>query len=576
MHPVRLRDLIGGRILGVALLWLALLAAPAAAHRVEDGRPAVHPQICLLKAEPGMTAAALWQTPQRFDCKGPQTRGGAGDYWVLLRGFSIKNSVIDPVRLRWASTWQSAVRVYAVRADGSIGVTAIRSDTTSPRIELGAQIALPLPPSDSPLTGILVHVEGSANARGVMLSPSIEPEAASDARQLALAAGYAACGGVGIALIVYNLMLWSALRLRFLLYYCGMVGATLVYGLSSSGALAWLLPWIDNNDRLRLNYLLLALAGVSALTFVRHFFERGVLPPWLRRTMVATSGAVLLTGIGFTLFAPYALALLDRLFAWSIMAMLATLPVVVYCAWRARSQFLTLFLVAWSAPILFAALRALHGVGLIPHHFWLDNSTVGAMMIEALISSLAVAYRINALSTERDLASERAQVATALADTDPLTGLGNRRAFLREAIRPDGSGGVQQLVLIDIDHFKRINDRLGHDAGDEVLIRIGSILTDFAGASRQVARLGGEEFGLLSRADGGRIDPEALMARVRNAIMPHGTRVTLSIGIAEGRIMSEADWQRLYRRADIALYRCKQAGRDRCCVWTESLGEEAA
>ena len=577
MYPVRPMHLIGRRVLAIMLLWLALLATPAAAHRVQSDQPAIHPHVCLLKAEPGMSVAALWRAQQRFDCAGPQNKDGPGDFWVLLRGFSIPNSAIEPVRLRWSSTWQRAVRVYAIRADGSIGMTSIRSGTTSPRIELGAQIALPLPPSDSPIVGILAHVEGAANTRGVMLSPNIEPEAASITRDLALAAGYAACGGVGIALIVYNLMLWSALRLRFLLYYCAMVSATLLYGLSSSGALAWLLPWIDNNDRLRLNYLLLALAGVSAMTFVRHFFEVGVLPTWLRRWIAVTSCAVFATGLGFALFAPHALALLDRLFSLSVLAMLAAMPATIYCAWRARSQFLRLFLIAWSAPFLFAVLRTAHGLGLVPHHFWLDNSTVGAMMIEALISSLAVAYRINALSAERDHARERAQVATALADTDPLTGLRNRRAFLREAIRADGAAVVQQLALIDIDHFKRINDRLGHDAGDEVLTRIAAILTDFSGPNWQVARLGGEEFGLLCRRnDSSGIDAEALMTRVRNALMPHGARVTLSVGIAEGPIDSEADWQQLYRRADIALYRSKQTGRDRCCFWSEALGDEAA
>lgn len=561
--------------MALVLLWLALLAAPAAARVAPGGDAAVvSPHVCLLKARPGMSPAALWHSPGRFDCNGPQSRGGPGDFWVLLRGFSVTSSAVDPMRLRWASTWQQRVLIYAVRADGSFAMTGIRSDTTSPHIELGAFISVPLPTGESPIVGILAHVEGAANQRGVMLTPSIEPESRGAGRTLALAAAYSAFGGLGIALIVYNLMLWSALRLRFLIYYCAMVGTTLLYGVSSSGSLAWLLPSIDNNDRLRLNYLLLALAGICAMTFMRYFFEDNVLPARLHRLIKAVCALVFVTGLAFTLFAPYAIAPLDRAFAVAIVAMLCTLPPVVYFAWRARSPYLALFLIAWSAPILFAALRTAHGLGLIAHSFWLDNSTVGAMMIEALISSLVVAHRINSLAMERDHARERAIEASALADTDPLTGLLNRRAFLREVVRAGSGGGDQRIVLIDIDHFKRINDRFGHDAGDEVLRRVATILADTAALAP--ARLGGEEFGLFSPVGPGAVDPEALLVRVRNAIMPHAARVTLSIGIAEGAVTSEADWQRLYRRADIALYRSKQSGRDRSCVWTETLGDEAA
>ncbi|AHE56135.1 hypothetical protein NX02_22580 [Sphingomonas sanxanigenens DSM 19645 = NX02] len=561
--------------MALVVLWLALLAAPAAARAAPNHSDAVvHPQVCLLKAEPGMTPAALWQTPDRFDCSGPQTRKGPGDFWVLLRGFSIRNSAVEPMQLRWGSTWQQRVQIYTVRADGSVATTGFRSDTTSPYIELGAFISVPLPTADSPIVGILVHIGGAANQRGVMLTPSIEQVSRGAGRTLALAAAYSAFGGLGIALIVYNLMLWSALRLRFLIDYCAMVGTTLFYGVSSSGALAWLLPWIDNNDRLRLNYLLLALVGICAMTFVRHFFEPNVLPPRLHRLIKASCALVFATGLGFTLFAPHAIAPLDRAFAFAIVAMLCTLPVVIYYAWRARSRYLALFLLAWSAPILFAALRTAHGLGFIAHSFWLDNSTVGAMMIEALISSLVVAHRIDTLTKERDRARQSAIEASALADTDPLTGLLNRRAFLREAVRAGSNGRGQRLVLIDIDHFKRINDRFGHDAGDEVLRRVATILDD--SAELPAARLGGEEFGLLSPSGPGAVDPEALLTRARNATMPNNARVTLSIGIAEGCIANEADWQRLYRRADIALYRSKQSGRDRCCMWTEMLGDEAA
>ena len=136
-----------------------------------------------------------------------------------------------------------------------------------------------------------------------------------------------------------------------------------------------------------------------------------------------------------------------------------------------------------------------------------------------------------------------------LADRDPLTGLLNRRAFLREAI---GRAGKQQLVILDIDHFKRVNETLGHDGGDEVLRIIARVLRGAAPDHALVARLGGEEFAVLAPV--GRIALERVLDAVRAARMPFDLRVTASLGAAVGSLGAETDWKRLYRDADQALF----------------------
>ncbi|MFX7784946.1 diguanylate cyclase, partial [Acinetobacter baumannii] len=80
-----------------------------------------------------------------------------------------------------------------------------------------------------------------------------------------------------------------------------------------------------------------------------------------------------------------------------------------------------------------------------------------------LISSVGIAYRIRLLGRERDEARAQELAARALADIDPLTGLLNRRAFLHRAI---GRPGAQTLLILDIDHFKAVNETIGHDGGD--------------------------------------------------------------------------------------------------------------
>jgi len=153
-----------------------------------------------------------------------------------------------------------------------------------------------------------------------------------------------------------------------------------------------------------------------------------------------------------------------------------------------------------------------------------------------------------------------------LALTDPLTGLLNRRALQDFADALGDDREPARLLLIDIDRFKAINDAHGHDMGDEVLIRVAQIIDEFSGNNVSAARLGGEEFALLgSNADLPPATALQLLAAVREADMPHGQQVTISVGIAEGMLNYEDGWQRLYTDADRALYEAKNTGRNRFC-----------
>ena len=204
---------------------------------------------------------------------------------------------------------------------------------------------------------------------------------------------------------------------------------------------------------------------------------------------------------------------------------------------------------------------------MVGYSFWLDNGNLLALGVEALLSSFLITSRLRELSRERDNAREGEQNARRLAATDPLTGLLNRRAFLDLAI---GRRARQRLMLIDIDHFKSVNDRLGHDAGDEVLRAVAEAIQRCRPQRSLAVRLGGEEFALLlPRAMAEQCPPEVLLDAVRQAPMPQGMQVTVSIGYSEGQVASEEDWKRLYRLADAALYRAKADGRDRSCRATD-------
>ncbi len=147
------------------------------------------------------------------------------------------------------------------------------------------------------------------------------------------------------------------------------------------------------------------------------------------------------------------------------------------------------------------------------------------------------------------------------ARTDSLTGLWNRRQFNEDlALLSAGD----HLMLLDIDHFKKVNDKLGHDVGDEVLMRVAEVLA-LTHAPGRVYRLGGEEFALLLRRstpDQARVAAELCWRAVRTRSYHPTTRlhVTCSVGVAV--LKAGEDSHGLYQRADEALYRAKSNGRD--------------
>ena len=161
-----------------------------------------------------------------------------------------------------------------------------------------------------------------------------------------------------------------------------------------------------------------------------------------------------------------------------------------------------------------------------------------------------------------------------LAKQDPLTNLDNRRAFVEQASTRLGSGAAHMLVMVDLDHFKHINDNLGHAGGDLALQHAAAIISAAAPQDALAARLGGEEFGLLfamQNGEGARDAGEAMVDAIRlrlealPLITPAGlTRMTASFGIALSRPDENLD--HLLCRADNALYAAKNAGRNRLAV----------
>lgn len=192
-----------------------------------------------------------------------------------------------------------------------------------------------------------------------------------------------------------------------------------------------------------------------------------------------------------------------------------------------------------------------------------------AAVDEARVVGLADAATLAIVSAE---ARERLAV---LATTDELTGLANRRSFLDrlrgECERVRRTGRPLALVMVDIDHFKEVNDRFGHPEGDRVLVAVAEAARGVTRAGEIVARVGGEEFALILPgvdAEGARSAGERLRAAVSRADAGRAGRVSVSVGVAQWSPESGESDAGLIVRADQALYRAKRAGRDRVVLDT--------
>jgi len=151
----------------------------------------------------------------------------------------------------------------------------------------------------------------------------------------------------------------------------------------------------------------------------------------------------------------------------------------------------------------------------------------------------------------------------AMAWSDGLTGLANRRRLDADLARHDSGDRPTAAIMVDIDHFKEINDRFGHAFGDEVLRKVGDAIAEQVRFDDVVYRYGGEEFCVLlpgASTDDAAAVAERIVDVARGVELPGGGNVTVSVGIARA---SQGDATGAVRRADVALYTAKERGRDR-------------
>jgi diguanylate cyclase (GGDEF)-like protein len=222
-----------------------------------------------------------------------------------------------------------------------------------------------------------------------------------------------------------------------------------------------------------------------------------------------------------------------------------------------------------------AAVKALSGIG----------GGADRMLVTALLLNLALivfgwrrCHDLENEIAERKVAEENARL---LASRDVLTGFLNRRSMTEMADKILGAPGRQPaaLLLIDLDHFKNVNDLYGHATGDGLLRAVAAIVEDSMPATSYCGRLGGDEFAILLLGSAAERETaaeiaETLVARLSQPIEVEGVlaHIGASIGIASAD--GEGGFEALMRRADIAMYEAKKGGRERYAWFDTSMESE--
>ncbi len=204
-----------------------------------------------------------------------------------------------------------------------------------------------------------------------------------------------------------------------------------------------------------------------------------------------------------------------------------------------------------------------------------SNDEIGVLsssfneMVENLQTTMASKNELIVEVEKRTMAEEKLKCLTI---TDELTKINNRRAanqFLHQSIeRAERYDEILSVIILDIDHFKKVNDNHGHDYGDTVLIRLSAILSDSIRTCDMVARIGGEEF-LIILPQISKDPAYQIAERIRIAVSEYNftklEQLTVSMGVAE--FESTDDFDTLLKRADDGMYQSKHTGRNKVTLF---------
>jgi diguanylate cyclase (GGDEF)-like protein len=562
-----MKSRVAGLWFGLLLLCAMLLPTAASATGVDLRRT-----LCTTKLDGAATPSAVRSARYRCDADA----GTASARWLWLR--------LDATRVRdlppgWTllvdQTRFERIGVIVTGAGGAVLQDERFVDATD-HWAPGGLLRFEIAPAGRDVRGLYLgfrRIDDLTLMRKVVATSEPAISAANSA-WLLLTGLFA---GTLLSAFLYNLVIYAGRRTAFQRWYLAWATAALAYGLVWTNTAAFVVPSLVGPIAVRLDFVLVGLMVAAGNMFFFSVIEKNILPRALVRAGYALAAAGAVLGMMAAADFWFPVTLTDRLLNYVIAGTAVVVAASCWVAVRRGSRVIWFYLIGWGPVICVFLARLARNLGFVPQSDAIDMATFAALAFEALVLSLAIADRFRSLRQELDLARQRREIDLAetktlrrAAQTDFLTGLGNRAAFQEAAHGLIGRDTPFSLFLVDVDYLKDVNDRLGHASGDALLRSVGSALARIGEglAGAVVTRIGGDEFAMLCPGDA---TVEAVlttrMGELQGAPWQHaGQSRAISLSVGSARFPEDADGSdTLFQSADLALYHAKRLGRARHC-----------
>ncbi len=512
------------------------------------------PLSCNFTSESDMSTAKIFSNNSVLNCESIDIEHHFS--WAYYDGLDFKNNPIDPLEFRMSIHEKDKQEVFVRYSDGHIATSPTSMDDARLYYSWG-ELSYKLPDNERTITGIIIKTEHSHSDTGGAPNGKILTKSEADSDDIFALSTYTFMMGVICILLPLSTILFFVTKQSFLLAYSASLITVLISGIFWSGAISYFIPSMDVGTQKEISALAISLYGICQIFLMITTFEEN--------RHKKTEKILLAAGVIAVLGQFSRIVASD--FQWQIvndivLLALAILVIGLYCcaliSARRGSMVARLYTFVWAIPFIVATIRIAWGLELfIGYDKYILVSPLFMLFGEGVLGALVVGYQVHRLRNERDTAKHREASLITLSETDELSGLLNRRAFLTKALE---GGHRKSLILVDIDHFKAINDTYGHAVGDDTIEYITSTIKRISPKQAIVGRLGGEEFGVLIHSK----NAAKLAQTLCDTISTHVKHppVTISCGIADGFVADEQDWRKLYVEADKALYTAKNNGRN--------------
>ena len=480
------------------------------------------------------------------------------------------NLVIDNVRF-------TAIEIRVVH-EGGVAVIRRGQFELSRNWTMGNNLRFQIPVAGPDVTAIQI---GYCNMDGPGLLRTIKAmdAAGHESHVLRWTVQVALVLGMLFSAFVYNMFLLTWLRTGFQRWYVVWLAGSLGYLLVWSGAILNIFPFLAGPAAVRTFYLLLGLMVVSGAAFFFSLIEKDKLPQRLIDFGQLAGMGVALASVVAAFDTLFPAALGDLLLNITLIIVTLTLTVGSGFAALRGSRAIWYYLAGWLPALAVLVLRIFRNFSLLPQDDLVDLAGFAAVGWESLLLSLAIADRFRQLRRDADAADAERDTLFRVATTDALPGLGNRALFQNMLEQPLTRNSGIDVIAIDIDFLKQTNDMAGHDAGDALIVAVAERLTAAAGPEANIARVGGDEFViLLTGAARERLSAVRQMIALSSGVPLRHSGHNLTISICAGHSSSEnkgVALARIFKQADLALYRAKAAGRGCWRSYDSSMADEA-